>query len=183
MINRVKAGDQVLANAGSGLANGLYTVSEVYVANGQVRVALVGVPDHVGLGSIVAVEPRYSRRFTEQTTGPAEGPRGHSKDGSSIQKHSLGDIYPLAVVGVSSGKGQTMYYIENLRLGAVAGRSHNRVRQWDNAEGAYRFASRVAAGEKVDYTGDAIIFLTGRPSLSVRNILVMTDTRAIHTKV
>lgn len=182
MINRVKAGDQVLANAGSGLANGLYTVSEVYVANGQVRVALVGVPDHVGIGSISAVEPRYSRRFTEKTTGPAEGPRGHSKDGSSIQKHSLGDIYPLAVVGVSSGKGPTMYYIENLRLGAVAAGPAG-VRQWNNAEGAYRFAGRVALGEKIDYTGDQITFITGRPSLSVRNILVMTDTQAIHTKV
>lgn len=182
MINRVKAGDQVLANAGSGLANGLYTVSEVYVANGQVRVALVGVPDHVGLGSIVAVEPRYSRRFTEKTTGPAEGPRGHSKDGSSIQKHSLGDIYPLAVVGVSSGKGPTVYYIENLRLGAVAAGPAG-VRQWLNATLAYRFADRMALGIKTDVLCDPITFVTGRPSLTSGNKLVMTDTRAIHTKV
>ncbi len=174
MNETLKAGDRVVPTLGSGLENGLYLVKEVYVEDGALRVSLVGVREPVGLGSIVKEDRSYVKRFTD--TRPSmqqEVPKGHSPDGSGLPNHSIGDIYPLAVVGYSTGDGPTLFSIENLKTGAVCCADHRTVRQWVDEKKAREFALRVAVGLKVDEVGHAVVFHTGRPVLTRQGLLVL----------
>lgn len=58
----------------------------------------------------------YSSTFTKPAEAPT--PTGHTSDGGGLQKHSVGELYPLAVVGYCNG-GATTFVVEDLQKGAV----------------------------------------------------------------
>ena len=62
-----------------------------------------------------ALQP-YSASFTKKSE--REPNRGHTTDGGGLQKHSVGELYPLAVVGYCNG-GATTFVVEDLQSGAV----------------------------------------------------------------
>jgi hypothetical protein len=77
---------------------------------------------------------------------------GHHSVHTGLQKHSVGDIYPLAVVGYGTGD-EVEYCVEHLTNGTIAafqrGKSFKR-RSWYRASDAYAFAVLVRDGEFVD---------------------------------
>ena len=106
---------------------------------------------------------RYSSTFTE--SAKAEPTTGHAPN-SGLQKHSIGELYPLAVVGY--GDSPMIFVLENLETGQVAGEGpDDYVRQWRNADHVVEFAKKYglakAPSGKVDDWGDEITWFTGRP--------------------
>lgn len=103
----------------------------------------------------------YSSTFTE--SAKAEPTTGHAPN-SGLQKHSLGELYPLAVVGY--GDSPMIFVLENLETGQVAG-DGGYVRQWGNADHVVEFAKkydlRTNPTGKSDDWGDDIVWITGRP--------------------
>lgn len=109
----------------------------------------------------------YSSTFTDKA--PTSQPTGHTADGSGLQKHSIGDIYPLAVVAYVTDT-KVKYTVENLQYGACAGTADGVVRQWDKLVNAYEFASRHPRA--YDTGGNSIVWLSGRPVYK-NNMLVI----------
>ena len=87
------------------------------------------------------VEKPYSSTFTESTK--AEAPQGHTADGGGLQKHSVGDIYPLCVVGYSRDASYTLYVVEDLERGTVACDHFGTPLQWRDSRAASNFARTV----------------------------------------
>lgn len=113
----------------------------------------------------------YSSKFTDPAK--AEPTTGHAPD-SGLQKHSIGELYPLAVVGY--GDNPMIFVLENLETGQVAGGGDDDVRQWRNADHVVAFAKKHGLTKepsgKVDDWGDAIVWFTGRP-INVNGYLEM----------
>jgi hypothetical protein len=140
-----KVGDKVVRIEGgfySKLKGKVMTVNKVSVWAGQQWLGLDGADNEESfdecpfLASFYRLA-NYSEYFTETT--PTQ-PTGHVAD-SPIQKHSVGDIYPLAVVCYAHGDKQR-FVIENLERGEVAVSSLNddTVIQWNRATQAHKFA-------------------------------------------
>lgn len=106
------------------------------------------------------VEQPYSSTFTE--SAKAAAPQGHTADGGGLQKHSIGGLYPLCVVGYNNGGSPIMWVVENLQDGTVACTSGGSVRQWPLVSLAYDFAERCKEHTK-DSGGEPIVWLKGRP--------------------
>lgn len=68
---------------------------------------------------------------------------GHHAVHAGLQKHSVSEHYPLAVVGYHSHPGRVIYTVENLCTGEVACK-FGTIRQWDHASIAKSFAVGVA---------------------------------------
>lgn len=83
-----------------------------------------------------------------------------------IQAHSVGGGYPLCVVGYSALDGKTLYVVENLQDGTVAGYGTSKVRQWVDARGAWDFLGKHPRA--TDRKGEPILWLKGRPVQDVR---------------
>lgn len=65
---------------------------------------------------------------------------GHHAVHEGLQKHSVSEHYPIAVVGYHSHPGRVVYTVENLVTGEVASSPHAcRPRQWEHASLAERF--------------------------------------------
>lgn len=105
------------------------------------------------------VTPPYSRQFTEPAK-PAAPTTGHVVNGGGLQKHSVGAIYPLAVVGYANDK-TLRFTVENLETGGVAA-CGSVVRSWHDAAGAASFAKRFTKGK---YAGsfDVVTWTVERP--------------------
>lgn len=171
-LTTAKAGDQVRPVPTGFLANGLYTVKEVRLISGAPWLFLVGLDSSMFAPEcFLPPEPRYSESFTKRAV--AEPTTGHAPD-SPIQKHSLGDIYPLAVVGYGSGN-HVMYCIENLSNGGVLAHSSG-VRQWFRAHEAEAIARQVADGKTHDGIGDLFVWRAGRPALANGRLTLMNRT-------
>lgn len=79
-----------------------------------------------------------------------------------IQAHSVGGGYPLCVVGYStSWNGKTLYVVENLQDGTVAGYGNHAVRQWSTAGQAWVFLGKHPRA--TDDHGEPIQWIKGRP--------------------
>lgn len=87
------------------------------------------------------VEHPYSSTFTE--SAKAAAPQGHTADGGGLQRHSIGDIYPLCVVGYSRDATYTMYVVEDLERGTVACDRFGTPLQWRDSRAAGNFARTV----------------------------------------
>lgn len=68
---------------------------------------------------------------------------GHVADGGGLQKHSVGDVYPLCVVGYSRDANYTMYVVEDLERGTVACDRFGTPLQWRDSRAASNFARTV----------------------------------------
>ena len=131
---------------------GLYTVQFTY---GKYK-TLDGGRWAVNAAQVKVVTP-YSSTFTK----PAE-PKpttGHVANGGGLQKHSVGDIYPLAVVGYANGD-HVRFTVENLETGCVAA-CGKVVRAWPNVTGALAFAKRFKQDKCVGL--DVVTWSTERP--------------------
>jgi hypothetical protein len=77
---------------------------------------------------------------------------GYHSAHTGLPKHSVGDIYPLAVVGYGTGD-EAEYCVEHLGNGTIAafarGKGFKR-RAWHHASDAHRFAVLVRDGEFTD---------------------------------
>ena len=105
----------------------------------------------------------YSRTFTKPAEAPT--PTGHTSDGGGLQKHSVGELYPLAVVGYCNG-GATTFVVEDLQKGAVVcdwKHLDGPLWKYAKAEDAFTFARSVPNRGR-------ITFVYQRPSF-VNNIL------------
>jgi hypothetical protein len=74
---------------------------------------------------------------------------GHHPEHIGLQKHSVGDIYPLAVVGYGTAD-EVEYCVEDLCRGTIAAFNNGREnlrRSWVRASDAHLFAQRVQRGE------------------------------------
>lgn len=74
----------------------------------------------VGVDQLAYKVP-YSSTFTKKAA--TEPNRGHTTDGGGLQKHSVGNAYPLSIVGYATG-GTVTYRIENLTTEVVFGNVH-----------------------------------------------------------
>ena len=100
--------------------------------NDLIHVCFVsGEYDHSKLGTwwvyqedLELITP-YSSTFSDKPS--PLNPTGHTTDGGGLQKHSVGELYPLAVVGYCNG-GATTFVVEDLQKGAV-------VCDWKHLEG------------------------------------------------
>jgi hypothetical protein len=116
----------------------VYTVAESPASGSFINIKEMPVSGFSGYYSVDCFRlAKYSEYFTEPTPTPS---KGHVAD-SPIQKHSVGDIYPLAVVCYADGDKQR-FVIENLERGEVAVSSldSDTVLQWNRAANAHRFA-------------------------------------------
>lgn len=105
----------------------------------------------------------HSSTFTKPTEAPTS--TGHTADGGGLQKHSVGELYPLAVVGYCNG-GATIFVVEDLQKGAVVcdwKHLEDPIWKYARAEDAFTFASSVPNRGR-------ITFVYRRPSF-VNNIL------------
>lgn len=131
----------------------------------------------VNAGQVKVVTP-YSSTFTK----PAE-PKpttGHVANGGGLQKHSVGDIYPLAVVGYADGD-KLRFTVENLETGQVCSCGEV-VRAWHCAELAEAFAVLIKEGKASIYA-DPIMWDSRRPKFSpiTKHMLVFDTTkRTVH---
>ena len=76
--------------------------------------------------------------------------------GGGLQKHSIGDIYPLAAVGYGSGEG-VAYTLENLQTGEVC-MAGSWVRQWGNAKHPLEFAKVIGTKRGVSWKHGRPVF-------------------------
>jgi hypothetical protein len=105
----------------------------------------------------------YSSTFTKQAEAPT--PTGLTTDGGGLQKYSVGELYPLAVVGYCNG-GATTFVVEDLQKGAVVcdwKHLDGPLWKYAKAEDAFTFARSVPNRGR-------ITFVYQRPSF-VNNIL------------
>ena len=109
------------------------------------------------------VEQPYSATFTVPVR--AEAPQGHVTDGGGLQKHSVGDLYPLAAVGYARDSEHTVWVVENLETGEVACWCTGAVRQWPAHALAVEFAERCKQG--IDFSGHPIRWVKGRPHFKI----------------
>lgn len=84
---------------------------------------------------------------------------GHSGIHDGLQNHSVGGIYPYAVV--TYGLDPARHVVENLKTGCVACNKAGQVLQWDTYEGASDYL-RIA-GKQVS----AVNWVYGRPRYSI----------------
>lgn len=115
--------------------------------------------------SLEAVPVR--RMEAHKTAYRAEQERAIS---GGLQSHSVGDIYPLAVVGYDSGGGVS-YTLENLQTGEVC-MAGDWVRQWGTAKLPKDFA-------KVIGTKRGVSWKQGRPVFDNDGSLVLEVSRPI----
>lgn len=106
----------------------------------------------------------YSSTFTTPPS-PVQ-PSGHDAVHTGLQKHSVGEDYPLGVVGYGL---DTRYVVENILHNNVLCWPDGRVMQFNTAYEAYALLSLYRNSR---LTG--LIWVSGRPK-SVNNILVMPD--------
>jgi hypothetical protein len=140
-----KVGDKVVRiedGVYSKLKGKVMTVNKVSVWTGQQWLGLDGADNKESFDECPFLASsyrlaKYSEYFTEPTPTPSTG---HVAD-SPIQKRSVGDIYPLAVVCYADGDKQR-FVIENLERGtvAVSSLSGYSVLQWNRAVNAHKFA-------------------------------------------
>lgn len=116
--------------------------------------------------SLEAVPVR--RMEAHKTAYRAEQERAIS---GGLQSHSVGDIYPLAVVGYDNGGDGVTYTIENLQTGEVC-MAGEWIRQWGNAKLPKEFA-RVVATER------GVSWKQGRPVFDKDGNLVLEVPRPI----
>lgn len=107
----------------------------------------------------------YSSTFAMLTPVPLQ-PVGHDAMHTGLQKHSIGEDYPLGVVGYGL---DTRYVVENILHNNVLCWPDGRVMQFNTAYEAYALLSLYRNSR---LTG--LIWVSGRPK-SVNNILVMPD--------
>ena len=115
--------------------------------------------------SLEAVPVR--RMEAHKTAYRAEQERAIS---GGLQSHSVGDIYPLAVVGYDNGGDGVTYTIENLQTGEVC-MAGDWVRQWDNSRWPLEFAKVIGTkrdvswkqGRPVFYKDGALVLEVPRP--------------------
>lgn len=73
--------------------------------------------------------------------------KGHHPVHTGLQKHSVGDIYPLAVVGYGTAD-KVVYCVKNLCTGQTAGFRNGSGeffrREWQNASGAGNYAEKIS---------------------------------------
>lgn len=73
--------------------------------------------------------------------------KGHHPVHAGLQKHSVGDIYPLAVVGYGTAD-KVVYCVKNLCTGQTAGFRNGpgefSRREWQHASGAYNYAEKIS---------------------------------------
>lgn len=114
------------------------------------------------------VEKPYSSTFTQ--AAKAEAPQGHTADGGGLQKHSIGGLYPLCVVGYHNGESPVAWVVENLQDGTVACTNGGSPRQWNTLAVATVFASRCKehTGGSI---GEPIVWLKGRPHFAIEHRL------------
>jgi hypothetical protein len=105
----------------------------------------------VGLFHLTLAQPWYSASFTQQTSGVGFGDflaSGHEDNGSGIQKHSIGDLYPWLVVGYGYGN-SVLFCIQNMQTGETLGeldRHKYIARQWVSCSDAYDYLTRYHSG-------------------------------------
>lgn len=116
----------------------------------------------------------YSSTFTEPVK--AEAPSGHTADGGGLQKHSVGDIYPLCVVGYAFDADTTVWVVENLARGRVACGERKSVWQWDNYKDAAEFAEHAMWYTK-DRMGRDILWEVGRPVFPKKPRIVLNTAQ------
>lgn len=126
---------------------------------------------------------RYSSTFTEKAKDKTSS--GHVKD-SGLQKHSIGNAYPFAVVAyhsVTPFHDRLVYTVENLETGevAMAFAGKESPRQWapEHLHGAVAFAERCA-WSNLDLFGNPISWRVGRPTFDGK-YLVVKDTESVRT--
>ena len=73
-----------------------------------------------------------------------------------VQPHSMGDIYPLAVVGYDNGEGVS-YTLENLQTGEVC-MAGSWVRQWQIAKHPLEFAKVIGTKRGVSWKQGRPVF-------------------------
>lgn len=159
---RVGAGGVIVAKDLSGVLDVRFTYGDFTVGGDNVWCVLDS--------QIKKVVP-YSTTFT--APAKAEAPSGHTADGGGPQKHSVGDIYPLCVVGYAFDADTTMFVVENLKDGTVctAGLA---VRQWYSSTAAFSFAEH-ASFHKIDSGGRQITWTVGRPRFNHGHLVMNTD--------
>lgn len=152
-MSKFKIGDKVRVTSNVG-TTGFFSMGAegVVVAEGipygAVQVHFVAGPYNcdgpwwVSSWCLEKIKP-YRETFTEKAK--EEPAKGHVAD-SPIQKHSVGEFYPLAVVGYGQGSIVT-YVVENLAQQTVAGWGSESVRQWASSEDAASFAARVKSDD------------------------------------
>lgn len=99
---------------------------------------------------------------------------GHDPVHAGLQKHSVGNAYPLTIVGYGNGD-ITTYVIENIVDGTVAGvqwAGHKNVRQWRTVDDAARFLDVIMLRKPVL---EPVIWVPGRPVFD-GTMLVPTTT-------
>jgi len=76
-----------------------------------------------------------------------------------IQEHSVGSLYPLAIVGRGGGDAGFHWEVHNLQDGTEAGFLNGLRRQWRSAKPAIEFAERLKRnGLPYDATGNLIVW-------------------------
>lgn len=180
-MSNFKVGDKVVRTGCSLfwhgiLKGGIYTVSVQHHSHVQLA-ETTGYPEALFDADLFRLA-KYSEYFTEQV--PSEQAKGHVAD-SPIQKHSVGEFYPLAVVGYGQGSIVT-YVVENLAQQTVAGWGSEAVRQWASSEDAASFAARVKSG---DIYHPALKWFGARPVFTGPNSnhLVLPPAPAKRTRV
>ena len=149
-MSRFKGGDKVRVK----VDNLLYKIGAggvvVDLDHEAVRVCFVcGEYDHSNSGTwwvlpeeVELITP-YSSTFSDKPS--PLNPMGHTSDGGGLQKHSVGELYPLAVVGYCNG-GATTFVVEDLQKGAVVcdwKRLDGPIWKYAKAEDAFTFARSV----------------------------------------
>lgn len=178
-MSNFKVGDKVVRTGCSLfwhgiLKGGIYTVSVRHHSHVQLA-ETTGYPKALFDADLFRLA-KYSEYFTEQV--PSEQAKGHVAD-SPIQKHSVGDFYPLAVVGYGQGSIVT-YVVENLKDQTVAGTFLGYVRQWNSARLAQNYLERVAKNDNLPTT---VVWHKARPMFGECGWLVLPPTPAKRTHV
>lgn len=110
---------------------------------------------------------KYSSTFAEPVA--AASPAGHRADGGGLQNHSVGEAYPLAIVGYGTGH-STTFTIENLERGTVAGWAGG-IRVWSSAHLAVDFLTRKVLG--TSYPDTDLVWHRGRPTFDGNGMLAI----------
>lgn len=119
-------------------------------------------------------------RATLQVPYPTQGVAahtGHCTDGSSIQKHSVGDIYPLAVVGYGDAD-KVQYIVEDLQRGTHLCFSNNRrVVQTTRSATAYQVALSVRCKGLGRNLLGPLSWVEGRPKYDKKSGSLVSPTK------
>lgn len=108
MNNPFKAGDKIVLRDGENLASFGYSKGKVYVVDrlhpSQIGEPAVYVTNNYGVDDQAFWSSRWRAAimgkdypFPQKTEANDLYPSGHLPDGSSVQKHSAGELYPYVV--------------------------------------------------------------------------------------